>query len=161
MTRVASVQAHLVLNELLKGTDIYEPMPGNTVILANTALEIITGQITPPHSAVWVTIERDPHCLVCGQPLHSQAMQANMKTSDVPGRPDGRDRDCDARERRGLIAMDENTLPENNNNVADVEANEEDNAVNAPSTPTPPAQESRTRTRCRIAWNGWVGNRLR
>ena len=26
VTRVASVQAHLVLNELLKGTDVYEPM---------------------------------------------------------------------------------------------------------------------------------------
>jgi molybdopterin/thiamine biosynthesis adenylyltransferase len=72
VTRVASVQAHLVLNELLKGTDVYEPMPANTVILANTALEIITGQVTPPHSAVWVTIERDPDCLVCGSQLRSQ-----------------------------------------------------------------------------------------
>jgi molybdopterin/thiamine biosynthesis adenylyltransferase len=71
VTRVASVQAHLVLNELLKGTDVYEPMPGNTVILANSALEIITGQITPPHSAVWVTIERDPQCLVCGNQLQN------------------------------------------------------------------------------------------
>ncbi len=67
VTRVASVQAHLVLNELLKGTDVYEPLPGNTILLANTALEIITGQITPPHGAVWVTIDRDPDCLVCGQ----------------------------------------------------------------------------------------------
>jgi molybdopterin/thiamine biosynthesis adenylyltransferase len=73
VTRVASVQAHLVLNELLKGTDVYEPMPANTVILANTALEIISGQITPPHSAVWVTIDRDPDCLVCGGHLQSQA----------------------------------------------------------------------------------------
>lgn len=72
VTRVASAQAHLVLNELLKGTDVYEPMPANTVILANTALEIITGQVTPPHSAVWVTIERDPDCLVCGSQLRSQ-----------------------------------------------------------------------------------------
>ncbi len=77
VNRVASVQAHMVLNELLKGTDIYEPMPGNTVILANSALEILTGQITPPHSAVWVTVERDPHCLVCGDKLrHSGAMHS-------------------------------------------------------------------------------------
>ena len=67
VTRVASVQAHLVLNELLKGTDVYEPLPGNTIIMANTALEIITGQVTPPHGAVWVTVERDSDCLVCGQ----------------------------------------------------------------------------------------------
>lgn len=85
VTRVATVQAHLVLNELLKGTDVYEPMPANTVILANSALEIITGQITPPHSAVWVTIERDPDCLVCGSQLrHEQALQdAPLSLTDL------------------------------------------------------------------------------
>lgn len=82
VTRVASVQAHLVLNELLKGTDVYEPMPGNTVILANSALEIITGQITPPHSAVWVTIERDPHCLVCGDRLRNAAALQGEHTEE-------------------------------------------------------------------------------
>lgn len=85
VTRVATVQAHLVLNELLKGTDVYEPMPANTVILTNSALEIITGQITPPHSAVWVTIERDPDCLVCGSQLrHKQALQdAPLSLTDL------------------------------------------------------------------------------
>jgi hypothetical protein len=80
VTRVAGVQAHLVLNELLKGTDVYEPMPGNTVILANSALEILTGQVTPPHSALWVTIERDPQCLVCGQQLQN----AGLMQGEVP-----------------------------------------------------------------------------
>ncbi len=74
--RVAGVQAHLALNELLKGTDVYEPMPGNTVILANNALEIITGQITPPHSAVWADIRRNPACLVCGDELRARAALA-------------------------------------------------------------------------------------
>lgn len=85
VTRVATVQAHLVLNELLKGTDVYEPMPANTVILANTALEIINGQMTPPHSAVWVTIERDPDCLVCGSQLrHQRALQdAPLSLTDL------------------------------------------------------------------------------
>lgn len=79
VVRVASVQAHMVLNELLKGTDVYDPMPGNTVILANVALEILSGQITQPHSAVWVTIERDPNCLVCGDKLrHSAVMRDDM-----------------------------------------------------------------------------------
>jgi molybdopterin/thiamine biosynthesis adenylyltransferase len=72
VTRVATVQAHIVLNELLKGTDVYEPMPGNTVILANSALEIVTGQVSPPQTAMWVTIDRDPHCLVCGDKLQNQ-----------------------------------------------------------------------------------------
>lgn len=80
--RVASAQAHMVLNELLKGTDAYEPMPGNTVILANTALEIITGQITPPHGAVWVTIDRDPHCLVCGSRLQNTDMIHGEQTGE-------------------------------------------------------------------------------
>jgi molybdopterin/thiamine biosynthesis adenylyltransferase len=79
VVRVASVQAHMVLNELLKGTEVYELMPGNTVILANVALEILSGQITQPHGAVWVTVERDPTCLVCGEQLrHGAAMRGEL-----------------------------------------------------------------------------------
>ncbi len=66
VVRIASAQADMALNELLSGTAVYRTLPGNTVIMANTALEIIAGQLTEPYSAVWVTIERDPHCLVCG-----------------------------------------------------------------------------------------------
>ncbi|MBL8155957.1 MAG: ThiF family adenylyltransferase [Anaerolineae bacterium] len=69
VARVASAQADLVLNELLRGTDVYKTMPGNTVILANTELEILTGQISQPYTAVWVNIARDPDCLVCGDAL--------------------------------------------------------------------------------------------
>ncbi len=72
VVRVASAQADMALNELLSGTDIYRSMPGNTVILANTALEIISGEVSPPYSAVWATVERDPHCLVCGSPAQEQ-----------------------------------------------------------------------------------------
>ena len=49
VVRVASVQADMALNDLLTGTEIYRSMPGNTVILANTALEIIAGEISPPY----------------------------------------------------------------------------------------------------------------
>lgn len=72
VVRIASVQADMALNELLKGTEIHRAMPGNTVILANTALEIIAGEISPPYSAVWATVERNPHCLVCGSPAQEQ-----------------------------------------------------------------------------------------
>lgn len=82
VNRVASVQAHLILNELLKGTDVYEPMPGNTVILANNALEIISGQVSQPHTAVWVTIERDSECLVCGDKLRNRAQLTGEQTGD-------------------------------------------------------------------------------
>lgn len=68
VVRVASVQADMTLNELLNGSEIYRSLPGNTVILANTALEIIAGEISPPYSAVWATVERNPYCLVCGNP---------------------------------------------------------------------------------------------
>lgn len=66
VVKVAAIQADLVLNELLKGTPVSEEMPGNTIIVANNALEIVEGQINQPHTAVWVQIERDPECLVCG-----------------------------------------------------------------------------------------------
>ncbi|MBE2184185.1 MAG: ThiF family adenylyltransferase [Anaerolineae bacterium] len=66
VVRVASAQTDIALNHLLIGTDAHREMPGNTVIMANAALEIIEGEITPPYSAVWATITRDPNCLVCG-----------------------------------------------------------------------------------------------
>jgi molybdopterin/thiamine biosynthesis adenylyltransferase len=72
VTRVASTQADMVLNELLAGTNVYKTMPANTVILANTALEILTGEVSQPYTAVWVNIERDPHCLVCGDALQNE-----------------------------------------------------------------------------------------
>ncbi len=75
VVRIASVQADMALNELLDGTEVYRAMPGNTVILANTALEIIAGEISPPYSAVWATVERDPHCLVCGD-AHEETQAA-------------------------------------------------------------------------------------
>jgi molybdopterin/thiamine biosynthesis adenylyltransferase len=72
VVRVAAAQADMALNELLKGTEIYRSLPGNTVILANTELEIIAGESSPPYSAVWATVERNPHCLVCGSPASEQ-----------------------------------------------------------------------------------------
>jgi molybdopterin/thiamine biosynthesis adenylyltransferase len=66
VVRVASVQADLALNELLRGTDQYHRMPGNTVILANRPLEIFEGNITPPYGAEWVNVPREADCLECG-----------------------------------------------------------------------------------------------
>lgn len=77
VVRIAATQADLALNELLSGTEIYKHMPTNTVILANTALEIIDGQTSLPYTAVWVDIERDPHCLVCGEPMRQRAALAD------------------------------------------------------------------------------------
>lgn len=67
VVRVAATQADLALNELLRDTPQYRRMPGNTVILANRALEIFEGRITPPYGAEWINIERDKECLECGQ----------------------------------------------------------------------------------------------
>lgn len=72
VVRVAAVQADIALNELLRDTSAHRNMPANTVILANTALEIVTGEISPPYTAVWVNIARSPNCLVCGEPLRNE-----------------------------------------------------------------------------------------
>jgi molybdopterin/thiamine biosynthesis adenylyltransferase len=70
VVRVAGVQADFALRYLLNGAD--DPgLPANTVVLANNAIEIITDEITPPHSAVWVQIDRDPQCLVCGDRIRA------------------------------------------------------------------------------------------
>ena len=44
-------------------------MPANTIVVANTATDIIEGLESEPHSSIWVEIERDPDCLVCGERL--------------------------------------------------------------------------------------------
>ncbi|MBX3080326.1 MAG: ThiF family adenylyltransferase [Anaerolineae bacterium] len=66
VARVASVQADLALNELLKGQPVHRDYPANTVILANVALEVMEGLILPPYSAQWINVPRNPHCMVCG-----------------------------------------------------------------------------------------------
>lgn len=71
VVRVASTQADLAINMLLKDTPAYRSLPGNTVVLANTALEIFEGRQTAPYSAEWVHIPRNPDCLVCG---HQQSV---------------------------------------------------------------------------------------
>jgi molybdopterin/thiamine biosynthesis adenylyltransferase len=83
VVRVAGTQADFVLRDLLKTSDHYQPLPANTVILANTALEILQGHTTPPHSAVWVEIARDPHCLVCGDA--AQQATATLSLDDLAG----------------------------------------------------------------------------
>jgi molybdopterin/thiamine biosynthesis adenylyltransferase len=86
VVRVASAQADMALNDLLRGTDAHRPMPGNTVILANVALEILTGQVTPPYGALWLNVERDPACLVCGGRPHadgSHTEQTHMSLDDL------------------------------------------------------------------------------
>jgi len=66
VVRVATTQADLTINYLLRNTPQHIHLPANTVILANRFLEIMEGTLTPPYSAMWVQIERDPSCLVCG-----------------------------------------------------------------------------------------------
>lgn len=76
VTRIASVQADMALNELLRDSEIYRAQPGNTVVLANVALEIVDGQTSFPYSSIWATIDRDPDCLVCG-PHYQQQEQGD------------------------------------------------------------------------------------
>ncbi len=76
VTRVASAQADLVLTELLK--DARPKLPANTLVMANTALEIVAGQTTPPHSGLWVNIARDPQCLVCGDQLRMSEQATSL-----------------------------------------------------------------------------------
>lgn len=84
VVRVAGTQADLTLNELLRGTSVHRTMPGNTVVLANTSMEIIEGQPSLPYTAVWATIPRDPHCLVCGDALGlSDEQESPLSLSDL------------------------------------------------------------------------------
>lgn len=80
VVRIASAQADIALNELLLGSSIHHPLPGNTVVMANnTALEIVPGELTMPYSAEWFAIERNPNCLVCGQ----REAEQNLSLDDL------------------------------------------------------------------------------
>lgn len=82
VVRVASAQADMALNELLVGQDIHRQYPGNTVIMANVAMEIFEGLTVAPYSAQWVNIPRDPECLVCGTPT-SAALSLQSLAGDL------------------------------------------------------------------------------
>jgi len=73
VTKVASIQTDLILNELLRGTDMSEAMPANTIIITNNSMEIMDGEVNDPHTGLWVEIDRDPDCLVCGQKVQLSA----------------------------------------------------------------------------------------
>jgi molybdopterin/thiamine biosynthesis adenylyltransferase len=79
VVRIASAQADLALNELLIGGAAHETMPGNTVIMANRHMEIIEGESTKPYSAVWVTVFRDPQCLVCGASARGSRLEDDVE----------------------------------------------------------------------------------
>lgn len=83
VVRVAAAQADLALNELLSGTPVHREMPANTVILANTAMEIISGITVPPYSAQWVAIPRDPNCLVCGDSTSADVLSLEDLTGNL------------------------------------------------------------------------------
>jgi molybdopterin/thiamine biosynthesis adenylyltransferase len=88
VVRVAAAQADIALNELLRGTNVYKDMPANTVIMANSALEILNGEVSPPYTAVWVNIARDPDCLVCGDAVRPElrnAASADLSLADLTG----------------------------------------------------------------------------
>jgi molybdopterin/thiamine biosynthesis adenylyltransferase len=82
VVRVASAQADMAVNHLLLGSDVYELMPGNTVIMANRHLEIIEGTMTQPYSAVWTTIRRNPDCLVCGNTVRRRKRLADSEKAN-------------------------------------------------------------------------------
>lgn len=69
VTKVAGIQTLLIINELLRGTTAHNEMPANTIIAANTYIDIIEGQESDPHTGIWIEIQRDPECLVCGERL--------------------------------------------------------------------------------------------
>ena len=78
VTKVAGIQTDLILNELLRGGNAYEQMPANTIIVANTAIDIIEGHDSDAHTSIWVEIQRDPDCLVCGErQTHGVSLLAN------------------------------------------------------------------------------------
>ena len=77
VVRVAAAQAQHVLIQLLRASADFESAKANTLVMANRDMEIFTGILTPAQSAVWVEVERNPNCLVCGETM------VNVEEDDV------------------------------------------------------------------------------
>jgi hypothetical protein len=80
VVRIAATQADFVLNYLLEDTAVHRPQPGNTVVMANTYLEIFEGKPALPYTSEWISVPRNPDCLVCGH-LHRPDSQAEPGVS--------------------------------------------------------------------------------
>jgi len=86
VTKVGSIQTDIILNELLRGTEVSEAMPANTIIVANNSLEILEDQVNDPHTGIWVEIGRDPDCLVCGDKFRlTDEGQSAVSLDDLMG----------------------------------------------------------------------------
>lgn len=84
VVRVAAIQADLALNHLLVDTPVHRALPANTIIQANTHLEIYEGKVALPHTAEWVSVPRNPQCLVCSsQQRLSTAERAALSLDDL------------------------------------------------------------------------------
>lgn len=88
VAKVAAIQTDFALNKLLQGSEVRPAYPANTIILANTYMEIVDGEMNPPHSSLWVNIPRDPHCLVCGDEINadSAADAGEFSLTDLAGK---------------------------------------------------------------------------
>ncbi len=69
VVRVAAAQSYFALTELLHGVNDNGDLRANTLVIANRDMEIFEGVNTPAQGVVWVEIERNPECLVCGEAL--------------------------------------------------------------------------------------------
>ncbi|MBN1679361.1 MAG: ThiF family adenylyltransferase [Anaerolineae bacterium] len=83
VVRIAATQADLTLNLLLENTDGHRPVPANTVVLANTQLEIFEDRVSLPYTAEWVNIPRNPDCLVCGHLHRPPDDQPDVSLNDL------------------------------------------------------------------------------
>lgn len=83
VVRVAATQADLALNHLLIDTEAHRTLPANTVILANTHMEIFEGKTTQPYTAEWVSVPRNPECLVCSHHHRSAETAAGVSLDQL------------------------------------------------------------------------------
>jgi hypothetical protein len=82
VVRIAATQADFALNHLMEDTQVHHKMPANTVVIANTFLEIYEGQPAQPYTAEWISVPRDPNCLVCGHLHRSDTTQETSVSLD-------------------------------------------------------------------------------
>lgn len=67
VVRVAAAQTHFALAVLCDHSEGEASLRGNTLLIANREIEFLPGAPTPALSSIWVQIDRQEDCLVCGE----------------------------------------------------------------------------------------------
>ena len=82
VVRISAAQSYFALATLLAGRE-GGPLHGNTLLLANRDTEFIAGLPTRAQDSLWLEVERNPDCLICGEQVRGDDEGAPVTLAEL------------------------------------------------------------------------------